>query len=178
MFNSNVDSSQPVAETAPHERPASASAWYGLAILVLVAFFAFVDRQIIILLTEPIRHDFALSDTQIGLLQGVGVALFAAARLGGRSRRPASRAGRMHSGLERRHRDVRHGDEFSSVASGYHRPGYWRGGARPRDLRADSRFVSAAPAGACQFHFRGRQSDRQAAVHGVDQMHQRATLSP
>ncbi len=77
MFNSNVDSSQPVAETAPHERPASASAWYGLAILVLVAFFAFVDRQIIILLTEPIRHDFALSDTQIGLLQGVGVALFA-----------------------------------------------------------------------------------------------------
>ncbi len=57
---------------------ASARAWYALAILAAVTFFALLDRQILILLAEPIRHDLGLTDLQLGLVQGFGVALFAA----------------------------------------------------------------------------------------------------
>lgn len=78
MFDSNPDVLAPVAASSPpSDSPAEPRAWFGLAILVIVAFFAFVDRQMLILLTEPIRHDFGLTDTQIGLMQGAGIALFA-----------------------------------------------------------------------------------------------------
>jgi MFS family permease len=40
--------------------------------------FALVDRQILVLLAEPIRKHLALSDLQRGLLQGAGIAIFAA----------------------------------------------------------------------------------------------------
>ena len=78
MFDSNPDVLAPVAASARHRiHPPGHAPWFGLAILVIVAFFAFVDRQMLILLTEPIRHDFGLTDTQIGLMQGAGIALFA-----------------------------------------------------------------------------------------------------
>jgi MFS family permease len=55
-----------------------AAAWYALVILTLVTMFALVDRQILVLLAEPIRKHMALSDLQLGLLQGTGIAIFAA----------------------------------------------------------------------------------------------------
>lgn len=51
------------------------SAWLSLAVLVVVGIYAVIDRQIFVLLAEPIKKDMALSDTQLGLLQGVGLAL-------------------------------------------------------------------------------------------------------
>src|SRR5699024_9314318 len=39
--------------------------------------FGFVDRQILALVVEPIKHDLALGDLQIGIIQGLGPALFA-----------------------------------------------------------------------------------------------------
>jgi MFS family permease len=57
---------------------ASVKAWYALAVLAAVTFCALLDRQILILLAEPIRHDLGLTDLQLGLVQGFGVALFAA----------------------------------------------------------------------------------------------------
>ena len=42
-----------------------------LALLTLVFTFNFVDRQILIILQEPIRNELALSDTQLGLLTGL-----------------------------------------------------------------------------------------------------------
>lgn len=57
---------------------APASAWYALAVLAIVTFFALLDRQILILLAEPIRRDLGLSDLELGMIQGFGVALFAA----------------------------------------------------------------------------------------------------
>ena len=51
------------------------SAWFGLAAMVAVAIYAIIDRQIFILLAEAIKKDMSLSDTQLGLLQGVGLAL-------------------------------------------------------------------------------------------------------
>jgi MFS family permease len=52
-------------------------AWYGIAVLVATSVLAAIDRQILVLLAEPIRQSLSLSDTKLGLLQGVGIALFA-----------------------------------------------------------------------------------------------------
>jgi MFS family permease len=51
-------------------------AFYGVAVLVLATVFGALDRQILILLAEPMRHSLQLSDTQLGLLQGMGFSLF------------------------------------------------------------------------------------------------------
>ncbi|MGH8322314.1 MAG: MFS transporter, partial [Steroidobacteraceae bacterium] len=51
-------------------------AWYALAVLVLATLFGFVDRQILVLVVEPLKHDLSLRDVQIGTLQGLGPALF------------------------------------------------------------------------------------------------------
>ena len=51
-------------------------AWYVVAVLMLVYMVAFVDRQILSLLVEPIKRDFGVSDTQVGLLAGFAFAIF------------------------------------------------------------------------------------------------------
>lgn len=66
---------------APPSKPASSPArsWlagYGLLVLVVATIFNALDRQILGLLAEPMRHSLGLSDTQLGLLQGVGITLF------------------------------------------------------------------------------------------------------
>lgn len=43
---------------------------------MLVYMVAFVDRQILSLLVEPIKRDFGVSDTQVGLLAGFAFAIF------------------------------------------------------------------------------------------------------
>ncbi len=48
---------------------------YGLFILTLVYAFNFVDRQILVILQEPIKVEMALSDAQLGLLSGFSFAL-------------------------------------------------------------------------------------------------------
>ncbi|MDT8398111.1 MAG: MFS transporter [Pseudomonadales bacterium] len=50
--------------------------YYVLALLWLVALFRFVDLQIIAVLLEPIKAEFAFSDTQLALLGGLAFALF------------------------------------------------------------------------------------------------------
>lgn len=47
-----------------------------LAILFLAYVVAFMDRQVLNLVVEPIKHDVGLSDTEISLLQGLSFALF------------------------------------------------------------------------------------------------------
>jgi MFS family permease len=42
---------------------------------LIVVVYATVDRQIFILLAEPIRLELSLSDAQLGMLQGIGLAL-------------------------------------------------------------------------------------------------------
>src|SRR5690606_2616548 len=54
------------------------SAWYALAILSTTVLYAVMDRQVLILLAQPLKVALNLSDTQIGSLQGVGAALFGA----------------------------------------------------------------------------------------------------
>jgi len=49
---------------------------YVLAVLACGYALNSLDRSVLSLLLEPIRHEFALSDTQLGLLTGLAFALF------------------------------------------------------------------------------------------------------
>lgn len=48
---------------------------YILALLTLMSALAFMDRQILSVLIEPVKQEFGLSDLQIGLVTGLGFAL-------------------------------------------------------------------------------------------------------
>ncbi|HSW16814.1 MAG TPA: MFS transporter [Ramlibacter sp.] len=50
-----------------------------LALLALVYIFSYIDRQVIAILIEPIKHEFGASDTQIGLLTGLAFGVLYAA---------------------------------------------------------------------------------------------------
>ena len=50
-----------------------------LALLALVYIFSFIDRQVLSILLEPIKHEFGASDTQMGLLTGLAFGLLYAA---------------------------------------------------------------------------------------------------
>jgi len=50
--------------------------WIGLLILSLVGFLGFLNQQLLALLLDPVKRDLLLSDTQIGLLNGLGIAVF------------------------------------------------------------------------------------------------------
>jgi predicted MFS family arabinose efflux permease len=53
-------------------------AWAALAILVAVLVLRWVDQAVLILGMEPMRQSLHLSDTQLGLINGVGITLAAA----------------------------------------------------------------------------------------------------
>ena len=51
-------------------------AWYVAAVLMVCNTFSFVDRQILGLLVTPIKQELGISDTRIGLLQGLAFGIF------------------------------------------------------------------------------------------------------
>ena len=63
--------------TGPHspDFPPAARAWSVIAILWLVTLFSQLDRQLPALLVQPLKAEFALTDTQFSLLQGYGFAI-------------------------------------------------------------------------------------------------------
>jgi MFS family permease len=69
-----LDAAAPAALTTTLKAPASA--WYALAVLIIATVLGSIDKVILTLLAEPIRHTLSLSDTQLGLLQGAGIVLF------------------------------------------------------------------------------------------------------
>ncbi len=50
--------------------------WYVVSVLMLAYISSFIDRQVLALLVEPIKRDFGVSDTQVGLLIGFSFAIF------------------------------------------------------------------------------------------------------
>ena len=58
------------------EYPPVRYAWYVVSLLTLTYTISFIDRQIMSLMIEPIRHDLAISDTQVSLLIGLAFAIF------------------------------------------------------------------------------------------------------
>ncbi len=73
-----IDPERPSTAEAAAIADASWSGWYALAVLIAATLFSVADRYIFSLLAEPIRVGLQLSDLQLGLLQGVGLSLFAA----------------------------------------------------------------------------------------------------
>ncbi|MEL0153590.1 MAG: MFS transporter, partial [Halieaceae bacterium] len=59
----------------PSSNHSSNYKWFVLGILTLVYTFNFIDRQILVILQEPIKADLGLSDTQLGLLTGFSFAV-------------------------------------------------------------------------------------------------------
>lgn len=64
------------AHTEPASSERSAYQWYVVIICMVAYILSFVDRQILSLMIEPIKHDLMLSDTQFSLLQGLAFSLF------------------------------------------------------------------------------------------------------
>jgi MFS family permease len=54
----------------------AAAPWYALGALLVAYVLAYIDRQVLNLLVEPIKRDLHLSDTGVSLLQGFAFALF------------------------------------------------------------------------------------------------------
>jgi MFS family permease len=67
---------EPAPEAAPPRSRITLYAWYALLVLVLVYVINFVDRQIISILAQDIKHDLHLQDAQIGFLYGTAFAVF------------------------------------------------------------------------------------------------------
>lgn len=65
--------SEIAAQGAPATR--STGAGYALGLLTAVSFFNYMDRMVIAVLLEPIKLEFGLSDTQMGLITGFAFAL-------------------------------------------------------------------------------------------------------
>ena len=64
------------ARAVPEPWPRSGIAWYAVVVLVIAFIFSFVDRIIIAMLVEPLKQDLGMTDTQLGLLQGLAFAVF------------------------------------------------------------------------------------------------------
>jgi MFS family permease len=56
--------------------PSPARAWYALGVFALALTINFLDRGILNLLIEPIKHDLGLTDVQMGVLTGFAYVLF------------------------------------------------------------------------------------------------------
>lgn len=63
-------------ERKPWAIYSSRQRWTYLAVLFLVSMSNYVDRNVISVLLEPIKAEFQISDTMLGLLTGISFALF------------------------------------------------------------------------------------------------------
>jgi len=63
------------AKADPVETPSALRSYYVLAVLAFVYMFSTVDRTMISVLAEPIKREFGLSDSQLGLLTGLAFAI-------------------------------------------------------------------------------------------------------
>ncbi len=66
----------PAPITEAEQAEASWYRWYVLGLLTVAAIFSIADRLVLSILLEDIKAEFALSDTQLGLLTGLAFALF------------------------------------------------------------------------------------------------------
>jgi MFS family permease len=66
-----------LATGAGDSRRASTLAWYSLSVLLLTTLLAYVVRQMLSLIAPSLQTSLGFSDLQIGMLQGLGMAIFA-----------------------------------------------------------------------------------------------------
>src|SRR6266513_1493100 len=101
--------SQMSVPTAAAATP-SVRRYYVLALLTVIYALNFLDRTIFNVLIEPIKKEFALSDTTMGLLAGFGFVLFYSllgipiARLADADTRERQRCDALRHAAKHRHR--------------------------------------------------------------------------
>ena len=67
---------QPAQIAASEKRPDPRYAWYVVLALTAIYMLSYMDRQILSLLVGPMKRDLGISDTRVGLLQGLAFGLF------------------------------------------------------------------------------------------------------
>ena len=65
----------------PIRRPSRRYAWFVVAVLVAAALVAFIDRQVVAIVVDPMKADLGVGDAQIGWLYGVFAIFYAIAAL-------------------------------------------------------------------------------------------------
>ena len=80
-----VASPMDAARPSDHAYPSARIAWYTVCVLMLCYTLSYADRQILAFLVTPLKADLHLTDTQIGLLQGLAFAYLSAGPLGAES---------------------------------------------------------------------------------------------
>jgi MFS family permease len=75
MDAAGVAAPEPVPSTV-EAWPSPGRAWYGVFVLALGLMVTYLDRGILSLLVEPIKHDLHISDTQMSLLMGFAFVCF------------------------------------------------------------------------------------------------------
>jgi len=63
-------------EGSSRQQVSNARAWLALAIMVATMLYAIVDRQVFMLVAAEMSSTLRLSNTQLGLIQGIGFAVF------------------------------------------------------------------------------------------------------
>ena len=72
-----------MSDAAPHNPPYPnrAYAWFVVAVLIVAALVAYVDRQVVAIVVDPMKEDLGVGDAQIGWLYGVFAVFYAIAAL-------------------------------------------------------------------------------------------------
>ena len=68
-------------QPSPDAYPNPAYAWAVVGVLVLTALVAFIDRQVVAIVVDPMKADLGVNDAQIGWLYGVFAVFYAVAAL-------------------------------------------------------------------------------------------------
>ena len=95
-------------ETTQHKNPRRVRPAYALTLLALASFMNYLDRMVLPAVAQPIKLEFGLSDSQLGLLTGFAFVLLYAlsgvplSRLADRTSRPLVLACRWRSGASQR----------------------------------------------------------------------------
>ena len=67
--------------TPPQPFPNRVYAWFVVAVLIVAALVAYVDRQVVAIVVDPMKEDLGVGDAQIGWLYGVFAVFYAIAAL-------------------------------------------------------------------------------------------------
>ncbi len=65
-----------MSRTGQREDSPNLAGWFAVAVFLAAYAVSFLDRQILSLIVEPLKHDLGISDTQIGIVQGPAFGLF------------------------------------------------------------------------------------------------------
>ena len=56
-------------------------AWFVVFVLIIASLVAFVDRQVVAIVVEPMKDDLGVGDTEIGWLYGIFALFYAVAAI-------------------------------------------------------------------------------------------------